>query len=214
MILLLLMSATALHAETTPQVQTPMVQKVAPVTLPPVEPAKPLPWPDLQVPADAHGKPWILIDTRQQILEIRRDRALLKRFGYVAIGRGGAAPLRRMGDGKTPLGTYHIAWINDDSRFHIFFGLDFPNGADLARAYQNSMINREVYGRNMMRVERGMAPMQNTALGGSIGIHGLGPRDVNLHRRYNWTDGCIALDNEEVEELASWVEIGTTVVIR
>ena len=214
MALLLSMSIGHLHAQNLKQIQSPQIPRVAPVNLPPVAPVKPLPWQDFQVPADADGKPWILINTHTQTLEVRQDRELLKRFGYVAIGHGGVAKIRRMGDGKTPVGTYHVAWINDHSQFDIFFGLDFPNGADLTKAYQSSMINRQVYDQNMTRVERGAAPMQNTPLGGSIGIHGLGDRDVNLHRKYNWTDGCIALDNEEIEELAKWVEIGTTVVIR
>jgi lipoprotein-anchoring transpeptidase ErfK/SrfK len=47
-----------------------------------------------------------------------------------------------------------------------------------------------------------------------IGIHGLGNGDPLIHEEFNWTDGCIALTNEEVDELASWIHLGTRVEVQ
>jgi hypothetical protein len=57
-------------------------------------------------------------------------------------------------------------------------------------------------------------PPQNTPLGGFIGIHGIGIGDPKIHALFNWTEGCIALTNEQVDELAQWVHVGTPVTIR
>ena len=47
-----------------------------------------------------------------------------------------------------------------------------------------------------------------------IGIHGIGDGDRGVHRDFNWTNGCVALTNEEIDELLRWVKIGTPVEIR
>ena len=57
-------------------------------------------------------------------------------------------------------------------------------------------------------------PPQDTVLGGHIGIHGIGEGNPEIHRRFDWTQGCIALTNEEIEQLANLVGIGAKVVIR
>jgi hypothetical protein len=57
-------------------------------------------------------------------------------------------------------------------------------------------------------------PPQNTALGGAIGIHGIGGGSPDVHHRFHWTEGCVAVSNEQIERLAELVGIGTRVVIR
>ena len=61
---------------------------------------------------------------------------------------------------------------------------------------------------------RGKAPPQNTRLGGQIGIHGLGEADLDLHRMTNWTRGCVALTDRQVDSLLGWIRVGMTVEIR
>jgi L,D-peptidoglycan transpeptidase YkuD (ErfK/YbiS/YcfS/YnhG family) len=51
-------------------------------------------------------------------------------------------------------------------------------------------------------------------LGGAIGIHGIGGGSPDVHRRFHWTEGCVAVSNEQIERLAELVGIGTRVVIR
>jgi hypothetical protein len=63
-------------------------------------------------------------------------------------------------------------------------------------------------------VAKGRLPPQNTALGGRIGLHGLGRGDPKVHQQFNWTNGCIALTNEQIDQLLTWVGKGTRVSIR
>jgi hypothetical protein len=62
--------------------------------------------------------------------------------------------------------------------------------------------------------QQGREPPSNTGLGGNIGIHGIGAGDPQVHEDFNWTEGCIALTNEQIEELARWIHLGTRVVVR
>lgn len=170
----------------------------------------------LPVHADStNGAHWILIDSNERTLSVMQDEEqALQVFENIAFGRGGVAPLRRDGDGKTPIGTFHVAWINPDSQFHLFFGLDYPGQAHAEEAYRQRIIDIDTYVTIREAHHRRQLPPQDTALGGHIGIHGVGDHDVNIHRRFNWTRGCIAMTDQQVEELAPWVTLGTRVVIR
>ncbi len=159
-------------------------------------------------------EPWILIDTEAEQLLIKRHNETVKVFTDIAIGRGGTEQLRVRDDGKTPLGEFEIAWIAEESQFHMFFGLNYPNIKRAQKAYDNGEIDRRTYYRIKDAITLGEVPPQNTKLGGYLGIHGLGNKDLKTHRRYNWTLGCVAITNEEIEELALWLKIGTRVVIR
>jgi len=173
----------------------------------------------LAVPAPAGAsagdpEPWVLVDTRAHTLAVIQDGRPRRVFRNIALGRGGVARLRRRGDGATPLGEYHIAWINRNSRFHIFLGLDYPNAGLAREALAQGLIDRPTYEAIRHALAAGRVPPQGTALGGYLGIHGLGRGDPLVHARFNWTQGCIALTNEEIEELARWVRVGTRVLIR
>lgn len=158
--------------------------------------------------------PWILIDTDAHTLSVIHDGELEKRFRNIALGRGGVADVRFEGEGKTPLGTFRVAWINHDSRFRAFYGLDYPSREQAELALQRKKIDIDTYFAIRKAVFTGHLPPQDTALGGHLGIHGLGDGDATVHRNADWTQGCIALNNEQIEQLASWVSVGTKVVIR
>lgn len=160
------------------------------------------------------AQPWIMVDSRQQTLTVFAGQdKVLKHFPYVALGRGGVAGDRHRGDRTTPLGTFHVAWINPNSRFGIFFGLDFPSVENADRAYRDNLIDSDTYRTILDAVIERRVPPQDTPLGGQIGIHGLGGRDPRLHRGFNWTDGCIALTDAQIRSLARLVRIGTKVLI-
>jgi hypothetical protein len=56
-------------------------------------------------------------------------------------------------------------------------------------------------------------PPQNTPLGGFLGIHGIGRGDIRIHRAFHWTQGCVAVTNEEMNALAHWIREDTRIVI-
>ena len=112
----------------------------------------------------------------------------------VALGGVPIGPKRVEGDHKTPEGNYLIDSKNPQSQFHLALHISYPDAVDRERA-------------------RGLGAQP----GGAIMIHGL-PKAFAylgaLHRQTDWTDGCIAVSNAEIEEIWKLVPAGTRVEIR
>jgi murein L,D-transpeptidase YafK len=112
----------------------------------------------------------------------------------VALGSDPVGPKRVEGDHKTPEGTYVIDAKNPHSQFHLSLHVSYPSAADQEKARR-----------------LGARP------GGAIMIHGLASSFAYLgplHRQTDWTDGCIAVTNAEIEEIWRLVPVGTRVEIR
>ncbi|TVQ03879.1 MAG: hypothetical protein EA338_01990 [Roseinatronobacter sp.] len=112
---------------------------------------------------------------------------LLRSFD-VQLGGNPFGHKQHEGDRRTPEGDYIIDRRNPNSRFHLSIGIDYPNEADKARAEEN-----------------GWKP------GGDIFIHGRGPRFQQA--RGDWTDGCIAVTDREMEDIYAMVRDGTPIRI-
>jgi len=111
----------------------------------------------------------------------------------VALGRNPVGPKTKQGDGKTPEGIYSISGRNAASAFHRALRVSYPNSADRAQAKR-----------------LGVAP------GGDIMIHGLPNGQGHIgkaHLQSDWTEGCIAVTNAEIEEIWGLVRDGTRVEI-
>jgi len=157
----------------------------------------------------------VVIDRSEHKLIVKKEGTTLRTF-KVALGSGGRKAKLKEGDHKTPKGTYRISVVRDSQRFHMFMQLDYPNMDDARRALQNDVITRYEYRRILDAHSYGRLLPQNTALGEAIGIHGIGQETkdkLEIHQIADWTQGCIALRNDEVEELSRFVHVGTTVSI-
>ncbi|MDX1519925.1 MAG: L,D-transpeptidase, partial [Gammaproteobacteria bacterium] len=120
-------------------------------------------------------------------------------------------------DKKTPTGVYKVMDFKSDSKFHFFIQLDYPNLLDAWYGYKNQIISATEFKNIASAYKNRSKPPQSTALGGYIGIHGLGEESdekLMIHKEYNWTEGCIALTNNEIADLKKYVDIGTRVVIK
>lgn len=157
---------------------------------------------------------WLNIDTRSKTLQVMDGRDVIESFDRIAIGRRGASQDKQRGDDKTPLGEYRIGWINERSSFHRFFGFTYPNLQIARRAFARGLIGGDTLQEIMNAHLRRSVPPQSTPLGGRIGIHGLGQGNPTVHELFDWTHGCVALTNRQVDRLAQWVRKGTLVVIR
>jgi hypothetical protein len=118
---------------------------------------------------------------------------LLKTY-RISLGKNPCGPKRREGDQKTPEGFYAIDYRARDSRYHRALHISYPNQND----------------QEMARIRR-LPP------GRDIMIHGLGDDFGwmgSIHYMFDWTDGCIAVTDEEIEEIWSLVPVGTPVEIR
>ena len=95
--------------------------------------------------------------------------------------------------------------------------INYPNVLDAWHGYQNDLISSSEFKSIATAYANNNMPPQNTALGGYIGLHGIGditPEKLDIHGKFNWTEGCIALKNEEISELRNYITIGTQVLIR
>lgn len=159
-------------------------------------------------------KTWLLVDTQKLTLSVMQGNTVRRTYEGIAIGRAGAAVDKRRGDDKTPLGQFHIVRVTADTPFHRFFGLDYPTLEHAQRALSAGVISQHQYAAIRHFRQLGQLPPQGTPLGGYIGIHGLGEGDVRIHEDFNWTNGCIALTNEQIDDLAQWIRIGMRVIVR
>lgn len=146
-----------------------------------------------QQPKAAEHADSVLILKKDHVLQLVAAGKVIRTY-KVALGQGGLEPKRREGDGRTPEGRYVIDKRNAASEYHLSLHISYPNDDDRRRA-----------------AKLGMPP------GGDIMIHGLpngkgwlGPS----HRLYDWTLGCVAVTNEEIEEIWKLVPVGTPVEIR
>ena len=135
----------------------------------------------------------ILIEKRERRLSLISKGKVLKTY-HIALGGNPIGPKEKQGDNKTPEGTYIIDARNKNSRYHLSLHISYPNEKDKKRAK-----------------ERGVSP------GGDIMIHGIknGFSWVgDLHTEVDWTKGCIAVTDEEIEEIDKLAPNGTIVEIR
>ena len=135
----------------------------------------------------------ILIEKSSRRLTLISQGEVLKSY-KIALGGNPIGAKERKGDNKTPEGTYVIDGRNRDSRFHLSLRISYPNERDKIRAK-----------------ELGVSP------GGDIMIHGIknGFSSVgDAHAEVDWTKGCIAVTDQEIEEIDKLAPNGTIVEIR
>lgn len=141
-------------------------------------------WPPPLAP-EAERVDEIRVDKSDRRMTLLRDGRIVKSY-RILLGDAPAGHKRQQGDERTPEGRYRITFRNDKSRFHLSLRVSYPNEAD----------------RRQARV-RGVDP------GGDIMIHGGTP----LGYSRDWTDGCIALSDAQIEEVWRLVPVGTPIEI-
>jgi murein L,D-transpeptidase YafK len=140
----------------------------------------------------------IVVSKEGHTMAVYAGETLLKTY-RVAIGKGGEGPKRMEGDNRTPEGSYVVDGRHHSRQFHRFLHLSYPNKDD-RKAFQAARKAGEI--------------PKDARLGGAIGIHGeKRGREWLPHKLADWTQGCIALDNDEIEELYERVEKGAVVEI-
>lgn len=135
----------------------------------------------------------ILVIKHERKLIVFSDNVELKTY-RISLGRQPVGKKEFEGDKKTPEGLYFINDKNPNSDYHLNLGISYPNKDDIR--------NAEIH---------------NKKPGGLIKIHGLrnGFGFVGkFHRLFDWTLGCIAVTNSEIEELYENVPIGTEIEIK
>lgn len=127
----------------------------------------------------------IVVDKAQRRMQLFQKNTVIRTYS-ILLGDAPSGHKRQQGDERTPEGDYRISGRNPNSRFHLSLRVSYPNEADRKQARA-----------------RGVDP------GGDIMIHGGTPAGY----RRDWTDGCIALTNQQIEEVWSLVPTGTPIRI-
>ncbi|NNE71586.1 MAG: L,D-transpeptidase [Rhodothermales bacterium] len=156
---------------------------------------------------------WVRISKKSQTLYVYRGDELIRRMpadlGYNFFSDKEKRGSRDDPDHwRTPDGIFYVVGKNPASQFHRAFVLNYPNREDAVRGLRSDLISESEY-RRIIRADSLFAmPPMNTALGGWIEIHGDG-----TGRRANWTQGCIAIENDIIDRLWDVIHVGTPVLI-
>lgn len=151
-------------------------------------------------------EPSIKITKSKRTLDVYDGEKLVKTL-EIALGFSPEADKEVEGDGRTPEGKFYIFGKNPKSRFHLSLGLSYPSIDDAKRGLADGSISKEEHDEIVTAIDAGRMPPQKTALGGEIYIHGGGTED-------DWTEGCVALRNDEMAELFDAIPVGTKVIIK
>jgi murein L,D-transpeptidase YafK len=148
-------------------------------------------WPRRPLPADARADR-VVVRKKARTLELYRGAQLLRTYP-IALGRDPLGHKQQEGDGRTPEGHYVLDYRNPRSSYHKALHVSYPSPADTSAAR-----------------DRGVSP------GGLIMVHGVrnGLGFIGrLHRIFDWTDGCIAMTDAEIDEIWHSVADGTPIEI-
>jgi len=134
----------------------------------------------------------IVVFKSKRLMNVYAENTLLKSY-TIALGDAPIGDKTCEGDEKTPEGTYTINAKNPHSICHKNLGISYPNDAD-----------------------RALSQKLGKPTGGDIKIHGLlngQGRLGKFHRFKDWTNGCIGVTDDEIDELYQAVSIGTPIII-
>ena len=124
-----------------------------------------------------------------------------------ALGFDPVGDKQQRDDYRTPEGEFYLCEHKANSRFYRALRLSYPNAEDAARGLRQGLIDKNTCDRIRRAIRRKRVPPQNTRLGGDIMIHGGGVG-------HNWTWGCVALENKDIQELFDFLQPGTRVTIK
>jgi murein L,D-transpeptidase YafK len=157
----------------------------------------------------------LIVDRKNYKIELYSGKTLVKTY-KAAFGKNINTLKTAANDDVTPIGEYIICSIDTVSKYRKFFHLNYPNEHDAAESLKEEYINKDEFDAIILAHKKNECPPKETQLGSDIGIHGIGKYNIifkNLPFSFNWTNGSIAVSNENVDELYSVVKIGTPVKI-
>ena len=156
-------------------------------------------------PVNEMKNPYIVIRKKTRLLQIYDGENLIKTY-KIALGFAPDKDKEIEGDGKTPEGEFYVFTKNENSKFYLSLGVSYPNIEDAKRGLENGIITQEENDTIVEAINQKQMPPQKTKLGGEIYIHGGGNSS-------DWTNGCVALDDDEMQEVFDVISVGTSIEI-
>lgn len=190
-----------------------------------VAPQRPLTWQGRapELPPPQHDKTPAAAPACEQIVDIevrKSERTLIARCARgatvamaVALGRVPLGHKQASGDMRTPEGRYRVSGTPEASRFRAFVPIDYPSVQDADRALADGRIDAWDHQRIVDAHERHAHPPSDTPLGGQIGLHGEGQRWAGDSAHLDWTLGCLAVEDSDLDFLMSRIQPGVPVQI-
>ncbi len=161
---------------------------------------------DYLTPTNAIHSPELYVYKEKRRLYVIQSDVLVRDYP-IGLGFNPVGDKEREGDGRTPEGDFFICMKNASSRFIKSLGLSYPDKKHAERAFFAGTLTPIEFRDILIAYERRSTPPWNTILGGKIFIHAGG-----AHK--DWTEGCIALYNSDMEELFQISDVGTRVSVR
>lgn len=178
----------------------PTVTPVPTSTLSPSE----TPTPTVELEGD-EGDVKIMVYKGARRLELWKGLELIGEYP-IGLGFTPEGHKEKEGDGKTPEGNYYVCTRNDKSKFYLSLGVSYPSISDAKRGLEVGLITSQEHDEIIEAINSKRMPPWNTNLGGEIMIHGHGSHS-------DWTEGCIAVDDDIMDILWENCELGTTITI-
>lgn len=161
---------------------------------------------DYLTPLGSITSPELYVYKEKRRLYVIQSNVLVRDYP-IGLGFTPKGDKQKEGDGRTPEGSFFICMKNPASRFIKSLGLSYPDRKHAQRALFTGMITPIEFQDIITALEKSLLPPSSTSLGGQIFIHAGG-----AHK--DWTNGCIALYNRDMDELFMMARIGTPVSIR
>ena len=157
----------------------------------------------------------VIVWKQRRVLEVLNADRVIRRYP-VSLGISPVGRKESRGDGKTPVGRYYVYEKRPSDRFRWFLALNYPDSDDADRAFEAGRISAGTWADIWIADRTGQTPPWDTPLGAFVGIHGTGAdaRKARLRLASDWTDGCIAVSDHDIEELYALIPVGTAVEIR
>lgn len=152
------------------------------------------------------ANPRIVVHKSARSLKLYDGRKLIKTYKMVLGFSPDEGDKEAEGDGRTPEGEFYVFVKNDKSSFTVSLGVSYPSIDDARRGAEKRLITEAEQQDIKTAIKNGSMPPQKTKLGGEIYIHGGGTER-------DWTDGCIALADNDIVELFSHAKTGMPVTI-
>lgn len=162
------------------------------------------------ISAEEAGEISIHIWKERRDLELVSDGEVIATY---SVGLGGWPWDHKIaqGDSRTPEGEYYICVKKASNKFYRSLGISYPNKEDAANGYKYNVISKRQKNAIDKAIDNRQQPPWDTALGGAIMIHGEGEEGIGAE--FDWTAGCIAVNNEVIDILWEYCKMGCDVII-
>lgn len=152
----------------------------------------------------------IVVEKSKHLLTLYNSDTVIAQYTVGLASQYAEGAKQQEGDKRNPEGEYEICVRNENSKYYLSLGLNYPNANDAQRGLESGLITQDEYNEIISQLSAGQQPDWYTKLGGQIMIHG---QKGDLGGQTDWTTGCVAVNNTVMDILWKYCPVGTKVTI-